>query len=95
EWYEPFGMTILESFALGKPVVGAKIGGIQELIDNERTGMLFKSGNVEDLAEKMNYLLNNKELTAEMGMNARKEVEERYNENIHYEMLMEAYKKVL
>lgn len=95
EWYEPFGMTILESFALGKPVIGAKIGGIQELIDNEHTGMLFNSGNVDDLTEKINYLLNKKGLVAEMGRNARKEVEERYNENIHYEMLMEAYNKVL
>lgn len=95
EWYEPFGMTILESFALGKPVIGAKIGGIQELIDNEHTGMLFNSGNVDDLTEKINYLLNKKGLVAEMGRNARKEVEERYNEKIHYEMLMEAYNKVL
>lgn len=95
EWYEPFGMTILESFALGKPVIGADIGGIPEIIDNGYTGLLFKSGNVDDLAEKINCLLDNKNQVTEMGRNARKEVEETYNENIHYEMLMEAYKKVL
>ena len=88
-------MTILESFASGKPVIGAKIGGIQELIDDEHTGMLFNSGKVDDLTEKINYLLDKKGLVTEMGRNARKEVEERYNENIHYELLMEAYKKVL
>jgi len=95
EWYEPFGMTILESFALGKPVIGADIGGIPDLVDSGSTGLLFKSGNVDDLAEKINYLLNNKNLVVEMGKNARKKVEEKYSENVHYERLMEAYKKVL
>ena len=95
EWYENCPISVLESFALGKPVIGANIGGIPELIEEGRTGILFKSGNVDDLAEKINYLLSNKNLVIEMGRNARKMVEEKYNERFHYERLMEAYRKVL
>lgn len=95
EWYEPFGMSILESYALGKPVIGANIGGIPELIDSGHTGLSFESGNVDDLAEKIIYLSNNRDLIAKMGRNARRKIAERYNENIHYKMLMGTYNKLL
>jgi glycosyltransferase involved in cell wall biosynthesis len=95
EWYENCPMTVLESFALGKPVIGADIGGIPDLVDNEYTGILFERGNVEDLAEKINCLLSNKNSVVEMGKNARKKIEEEYNENEHYRGLMEAYSRVI
>ena len=95
EWYENCPLAVLESFALGKPVIGADIGGIPELVYSGSTGMLFESGNVEDLAEKINYLLSNKNLVVEMGINARKKIEEKYNKNEHYMALMEAYSKVI
>lgn len=49
EWYENNPMTIVEAFSMGKPVIGANIGGIPELV-NEETGFLFESGNKKDLA---------------------------------------------
>ena len=49
EWYENNPLGIIESLCGGTPVVGSKIGGIAELID-EATGVLFSSGNREDLS---------------------------------------------
>ena len=95
EWYEPFGFTILESFTLGKPVIGADIGAIPDLITIGYTGTLFRSGDAKDLAEKINYLLDNKNLISEMGRNARETVEKEYNADLHYKRLMEVYEKVL
>lgn len=95
EWYEPFGFTVLESFALGKPVVATDIGGIPNLVESGYTGLLFNCGDVDDLADKINQLLNNKDLVVEMGKNGRKRVEEEFNEGTHYRRLMEAYEKVL
>ena len=95
EMYENCPYAVLESFALGKPVIGARIGGIPELIDNGRDGLLFEPMNVDDLTEKIDYLANNKELVVEMGKMARRKVEERYNSDLHYERLMEVYKQVL
>lgn len=51
EWYEPFGLTIIESQLLGTPVVGADIGGISEIIENGKNGILFESGNVKSLCK--------------------------------------------
>lgn len=95
EWYENCPMTIQESFAMGKPVVGSNIGGIPELIEDGVNGFLFEPGNAYDLAEKIRCLLSKPELIVKMGKNARKKVEEEYNEEIHYQKLMEVYEKVI
>ena len=50
EWYENAPMSVLESFALGTPVIGARIGGIPEMVIDELTGWTFESRNVDDLA---------------------------------------------
>ena len=65
EWYEAFGLTILEACAAGTPVVGASIGGIPELVQTGRTGRLFTAGDAADLAQQVRHLLDHgDELTA-------------------------------
>ena len=49
EWYENAPVSLLEAYALGKPVIGARIGGIPELIRENETGVCFESGNVNSL----------------------------------------------
>lgn len=80
EAYEISPMTIYESYALGKPVIGSKIGGISELIEDGVTGLLFEPGNAEDLAEKINWLISRPSKIVEMGKNARKSVEDKFTE---------------
>ncbi|MDZ4069424.1 MAG: glycosyltransferase [Tabrizicola sp.] len=53
EWYENGPMSVIEAFGRGKPLIGARIGGIPEMIDEGRTGWAFASGDVNDLAEVM------------------------------------------
>jgi glycosyltransferase involved in cell wall biosynthesis len=50
EWYENAPLSVMESYALGTPVIGAAIGGIPELIREQETGVTFRSGDVESLA---------------------------------------------
>jgi glycosyltransferase involved in cell wall biosynthesis len=50
EWYENAPKSVLEAFGLGKAVIGADIGGISEMIDPGKTGWLFPSGDVDELA---------------------------------------------
>lgn len=56
EWYENAPMSVLEAYALGKPVIGAAIGGIPELIQEGATGMSFASGDAAALARTMENL---------------------------------------
>ena len=93
EWYETFGLTIVESFACGKPVIGADIGGITELI-NPETGLLFQSGNSEDLAEKIEHFLSHPSLLKEMGLQARQFVEKNLSPSEHYDKISNLYRKL-
>jgi glycosyltransferase involved in cell wall biosynthesis len=53
EWYENAPLSVMEASALGRPVIGARIGGIPELIREDETGFVFTSGNVEALSETL------------------------------------------
>jgi len=93
-WHDNFPYSIIESFALGKPVVGSKIGGIPELVQNNTSGLLFQPGNIDDLRCKLNDMLFNKGLIIEMGKNARLWAEENLNYDKHYSLLMHLYKEI-
>jgi len=95
EWYENCPASILEAFALGKPVIGSNIGGIPELIEDGVDGLLFEPGNSEELSEKIAYLISRPQLGEQMGKNARKKVEEKYNPEVYYQSLMGIYQKLL
>lgn len=58
EWYENNPLSVIEAECLGTPVLGARIGGIPELIDEDMNGMTFESGNADDLAGKIKAMYN-------------------------------------
>ena len=91
QWYENAPLTIYEAYAYGKPVIASRIGGIPELVEEGRTGLLFEPGDAQDLQQKIDYLLTHPELAVEMGGNARKLAEESYGPDRHYQQLMEVY----
>lgn len=89
EWYEPFGLSIVESQVYRTPVVGAKSGGIPELIEDGVNGRLFESGNVGQLAGIIEELWNDPasmERYSEQGLKAEKNDLRQYSNK-----LMEIY----
>ncbi len=95
EWYENNPTAVLEAFALGKPLLGGRLGGIPELVKDGKTGLTFEPGNSGDLRSKIESLLENPKQIAEMGKKARKFVEESFNPEKHYIQVIEVYKKLL
>jgi len=80
EWYENAPMSVLESYALGKPVIGAHIGGIPEMIVEGETGWLFEALNIDALStvlDQCSFLPDDK--LAEMGRAGRALVEKRFS----------------
>lgn len=72
---EGLGMVLLEAMCLKKPVVGSNVGGIPEIIDDGRTGLLFENKNIDDLYEKIVYLKNNRGVAKKMGLLGRTRAE--------------------
>lgn len=56
EWYENAPISVLEAYALGRPVIGAAIGGIPEMIRDGETGILAKSGDEQNLADALSAM---------------------------------------
>ena len=94
-WYENFPYNVLESFALGKPVIGSDIGGIPEMVEEERTGLLVRPHDAEGLASAIVRLAGDRALRETMGRNARKRVEAEFSADIHYDNLTALYGRVL
>jgi glycosyltransferase involved in cell wall biosynthesis len=87
EWYENNPLSIIESLALGTPVLGANIGGIPELINNEN-GRLFNSGNIDDLKTKIEEMI---EINDWNYTEISKSASTRFNETNYYNTLMNIY----
>jgi glycosyltransferase involved in cell wall biosynthesis len=94
-WYENNPLTIVEAYSFGKPVIGSRIAGIPEIIDDNETGYLFKMGDDEELAgilEKAKNVTDSKYY--EISKNARKFAESNFNPQIHYDQLITLYESI-
>ena len=92
EWYENGPYSAIEALQLGRPIIGADIGGIPELIDNN--GYLFKSGNIDSLKDDILKLekLDNEQYGV-FKDNSLNLFEKNYTNEKHYRLLKEAYRR--
>jgi len=93
---EAFGRVAVEAQSMKKPIVASDIGGSNETIINNKTGLLFESGNAESLSKKIIEVLNSDESTLKfMGIEGRKNIIKKFNvEKMCFSTYSE-YKKLL
>ncbi|MCC6948880.1 MAG: glycosyltransferase [Bradyrhizobiaceae bacterium] len=94
-WYEGFPVTLALALANGLPIIASRLGAMEEVVEDGKTGLLFTTGDVVDLRRKVSWAFNNPERMREMGANARTEYERKYSPNVNYAMLMGIYETVL
>jgi glycosyltransferase involved in cell wall biosynthesis len=95
EWYENFPVTIVEAFACGVPVICSRLGAMQELVTDGRTGLQFTPGDPVDLTKKIEWAWAHPEEMAAMGRAARAEYEAKYTAGHNYHLLTEIYHQAL
>jgi glycosyltransferase involved in cell wall biosynthesis len=78
-WYEVFGLAIIEAFNYAKPVVAADIGGIPEVVEDGKNGLLYRPGDREDLRGKVLWMFDNQEQAGQMGQYARRYVQQKFS----------------
>lgn len=76
---EGLGLSIIESMAGGAPCIGADGGGLREIITDGKDGFMFKPEDYNDLANKINLLLEHKELRDKFVSNGRKKAREKFS----------------
>lgn len=78
-WDEPFSLTLLEGMAAGLPVISTTSGGSREILKNGENCLTFEADNPEDLAGKIEYLVDNPEICEKISINAVKFVRENFS----------------
>ena len=96
ECYENNPMTIVEAYSVGVPVIGADLGGITEVVQNDVTGFLFESGSIDGLSDKLEV---SKTLTADkyegMRKSAKDFADRHFNSSVYLKNLMDFYNVIL
>jgi len=93
ECYENNPLSVIESLCLGTPVIGSRSGGIPELIDQNKNGLIFEPGNVNQLKEQLNLIYHNpcKYNHEEIAGDARS----KYNSWNYYMELIKIYNRLI
>lgn len=95
EWYENAPMSLLESYALGKPVIGARIGGIPEMILEGKTGWIFESQNVDDLVACLEKVMTTgKSEMVSIGESGRDYVEKTFSRQRYVDSMLALYREL-
>ena len=75
---EGFGNSVIEASAVELPVIGSNIYGLQSSLINNYNGVVFKVGDIKDLAKKISYLLTNESQCIKFGKNGREYVKKNF-----------------
>lgn len=95
EWFEGFPMVVREAFAFGTPAAVSDIGPLPSIVQHGRTGLVFQPANPDSLLEQVQKAWATPVKLHKLGMNARREFEEKYTEEANYNMMMEIYRQAI
>ena len=79
--WEGLPVSIMEAMYFSKPIISTNVGGVNELVNDEKEGLLIRPRNPAQIAEKIVYLHNNKNIRAELGRNAHEKIVKNFSLN--------------
>jgi glycosyltransferase involved in cell wall biosynthesis len=88
-------LVILEAMSIGLPVIASNIGAIPEMVTDNRNGFLIPPGNDDKLSEKIEYLLENRELIKQFGEESFIMYNEKFTQNHFLDNIEKVFKNVL
>ena len=94
QWYEGLPVVILEAMLSAKPVICSRIGGLSEVVDDERTGLLFKHDSIIDLQNKIRLLWEHPEMCRNLGLLGREKAISKYSPDEFYKTLIKSYRSI-
>ncbi|BET68971.1 glycosyltransferase [Opitutales bacterium ASA1] len=94
-WYEGMPFVVLEAMRASRPVVASRIGGLADMIEDGRSGLLVAPGDSEGLARAFRRLWRDPEACSRMGAAARDRVHREYGRDVYYERMVSVYRETV
>lgn len=94
-WPEPFGRVAIEAFAAGTPVIASALGGVAEIVQNDRNGFLVPAGDVAGFAGRIRQIVDESALADRLAMGALQDFHDRYSADSNYRALMDIYRRTI
>lgn len=91
---EAFGLCTAEALMFGNLVIGSDSGATAELIDDDKTGILFSKGDHIDLANKLEQVLKDTKIIAKLGKNGHDSAKMNFSEKRNFEQINIIYKNI-
>ncbi|MES0326770.1 MAG: glycosyltransferase family 4 protein [Gammaproteobacteria bacterium] len=92
---ETFGLVLPEAMRSGVAVIGSNSGGVPEIIEHNKTGLLFETNNSTSLYKQLERLYLDPDLKNELALHGRQSADERFNNTLHFKKLEEYIKSVI
>jgi glycosyltransferase involved in cell wall biosynthesis len=92
---ETFGLVLPEAMRSGVAVIGSNKGGVPEIIEHEKTGLLFVSGDANSLYQQIKRLYRNEAFKIQLANNGKVSADERFNTEKHFEQLEQHFTNLL
>lgn len=92
---EPFATSVVQAMMAGCAVIGTNAGGTPELVTHEQTGLLYKPGNVDDLAVQIKRLLDDRPLRKKLSVSGQNYVLQYHREELITDQLEQVYRQIL
>ena len=92
--FESFGIILLEAMMFGKPVIGCRTGGMQEIVRPEKTGLLAEPGDPASLSKALERLITDTNFRQSCGVEARKVFEQEYTRDVMCKRLENWFRKI-
>jgi len=93
--YEPFGIVALEGMAAGVPVVASQVGGLAEIIEHDKTGILVHPRNPDSISWGINNVLSNRDHARWLAENAKEKIQKTYSWEAIAKKTVKLYKEVV
>ena len=87
--------ALIEAMGLGLPCIATDVGGIKDLIDNEKNGILVPPKNSDALSNALHHLLTNQTIAMDLGKNARRTIQQKFNNAESIQKLIDIYQILL
>lgn len=95
EWFETFGLVLIEAFAAGTPAAVSNLGPLPSIVSHGDSGVVFEAANPSALLQAVRQVMNDPVQLKQFGLGARQAFETLYNEEANYVMLMDIYQAAI